>query len=202
MKIQTTPLMGALVIEPDIFEDQRGFFMESFQRLKYRTVGIAVNFVQDNISNSRYGAIRGLHYQYPQAQSKLIQVLAGEVFDVAVDIRLGSPSFGKWFGITLSGDNKRQFFIPKGFAHGFCVLSDSAIVQYKCDDYYAPQCEGGILWNDPQLAIGWPKVEPALLSEKDKSFPCLKEIHYENLPLYDDAEYFDVEDMAFGQADS
>ncbi|MGD9209637.1 MAG: dTDP-4-dehydrorhamnose 3,5-epimerase [Desulfobacteraceae bacterium] len=201
MKIQTTPLMGALVIEPDVFEDQRGFFMESFQKLKYKSIGVVANFVQDNISSSNYGTIRGLHYQYPQGQSKLVQVLAGEVFDVAVDIRLGSPSFGKWYGIHLSGENKRQFFIPKGFAHGFCVLSENAIVQYKCDDYYAPQCECGILWNDPQIAIGWPKVDSVVLSEKDKAYPVLKNIHYERLPLYDDAEYFDAEDFALGHTE-
>lgn len=166
-----------MVIEPDVFGDSRGYFMESFSLRKFRELtGLDIDFVQDNESKSSYGVVRGLHFQRPPyAQSKLVRVVQGRVLDVAVDLREGSPTYGKHFAIELSGDNHLQMFIPKGFAHGFAVLSDEAVFQYKCDEYYAPESEGAVAWDDPDLAIDWmlPK-EDIRLSEKDKSNPNLK----------------------------
>ena len=183
MKVWETALPGVLIIEPDVFEDRRGYFMETFQQKKYADAGIDCSFVQDNLSYSVFGTLRGLHYQNPHSQAKLVQVLMGEVFDVAVDIRCGSPTFGQWFGEYLSQMNKRQMFIPAGFAHGYSVVSETAIFSYKCSDFYAPDCEQGIVWSDPDLAIQWPVKEP-LLSEKDGGYFCLKDVPEELLPRY------------------
>jgi dTDP-4-dehydrorhamnose 3,5-epimerase len=171
------------IIEPAVFEDPRGYFLETFRKDRYAEKGIAIEFVQDNLSCSVKATLRGLHYQYPNAQAKLVQVLQGEVFDVAVDIRRGSPTFGRWTGVVLSEANKRQLFIPEGFAHGFCVMSATAVFTYKCSDYYAPRSEGGILWSDPDLAITWP-VDAPLLSDKDKTYSRLKDLPQEQLPPY------------------
>ena len=182
MRVTETALEGVKIIEPRIFRDDRGMFFESYQSRRYREkAGIDRDFVQDNVSFSTRGTLRGLHYQLPHMQAKLVQVLKGEVFDVAVDIRRGSPTFGKWVGVLLSHENCRQFFIPEGFAHGFCVTSETALFMYKCSDYYSPQSEGGILWSDPELAISWPVTEP-LLSKKDSEYFCLKDIPSERLP--------------------
>jgi dTDP-4-dehydrorhamnose 3,5-epimerase len=175
MKVIGTPIKGALILEPDVFKDKRGYFLETYQKKKYGDLGIDDDFVQDNLSFSVFGTLRGLHFQNPTAQTKLVQVLQGEVFDVAVDIRKGSPTFGQHVSVVLSSDNKRQFLIPKGFAHGFCVTSETAIFTYKCSDYYTPENEHGLLWNDPGIGIQWP-VEDPILSDKDKQYPCLKDI--------------------------
>ena len=170
MKIIKTPIEGLLVLEPKVFEDTRGYFLESFHQQRYHEAGITTDFVQDNESKSTRGVIRGLHYQLnPFAQAKLVRVIEGCVFDVAVDLRQESATFGKWFGVELSGNNKKQLFIPSGFAHGFSVLSETAVFSYKCDNYYSPQHERGILYNDPNLNIDWriPEAE-AVISEKDK----------------------------------
>ena len=183
MKILETSLKDVLIIEPDVFTDRRGFFMETFHQEKYREHGIDVAFVQDNLSYSVRGTMRGLHYQHPHDQAKLIQVLTGRVFDVAVDIRSGSPTFGQWTGLELDSESRRQIFIPEGFAHGFCVLSERAVVTYKCTDFYAPNDEGGIIWSDPYVGIQWPITDP-LLSEKDSKYPLLKDIPPDRLPPY------------------
>ena len=178
MKLKETGISGLIVIEPDVFGDSRGYFMESFSLRKFRELtGLDIDFVQDNESKSSYGVVRGLHFQRPpHAQSKLVRVVQGRVLDVAVDLREGSPTYGKHYAIELSGENHLQMFIPKGFAHGFAVLSDEAVFQYKCDEYYAPESEGAVAWDDPDLAIDWklPK-EDIRLSEKDKSHPNLKD---------------------------
>lgn len=183
MKIVNTPIAGVKIIEPKRFGDTRGFFFEAWHKKKYPEAGVTSHFVQDNCSMSRSGTVRGLHYQLTHPQAKLVQVLKGEVFDVAVDIRVGSPTFGQWVGVTLSEANGRQFFIPEGFAHGFCVISEEALFSYKCSDYYMPEDEGGVLWSDPSIGIEWPDVEP-VLSEKDKVYPCLAEIDPDRLPKY------------------
>lgn len=175
MKIIETPIPGLLIIEPRVFADERGYFFESFSELKFAKHGLTTKFVQDNESKSHYGVIRGLHYQLaPYAQAKLIRVVRGTVYDVAVDLRLGSPTFGQWYGVIVSASNKRQFFIPKGFAHGFSVLSEYAIFSYKCDDFYHPEADRGIRYDDPVLNIDWrlPK-ELAVISEKDKQHPLM-----------------------------
>ena len=182
MKVLSTSLEGVLVIEPSVFEDKRGFFMETYQQKKYRESGIDRDFVQDNLSYSVRRMLRGLHYQFPHAQAKLVQVITGEIYDVAVDIRRGSPTFGEWIGVHLSDKNKRQIYVPEGFAHGFCVLSETALFMYKCSDLYAPDCESGILWSDPDIGIEWP-VEKPLLSEKDSRFACLRDMPPERLPM-------------------
>ncbi len=181
MNVLTTSLEGVLIIEPNVFRDKRGIFMETYHKKRYRAKGIKTDFVQDNYSYSVRGTLRGLHYQFPNTQAKLVQAIQGEVFDVAVDIRRGSPNFGKWISVLLSDENKRQLFIPKGFAHGFSVLSDTAMFLYYCSDYYAPDSERGILWSDPELKIDWP-VENPLLSEKDSKFPCLRDVPSKHLP--------------------
>lgn len=172
MKVTPTDLPEVLLIEPKLHGDSRGFFYESFQSLRYAEAGILGTFVQDNHSRSVRSTLRGLHFQEPRAQGKLVQVLRGAVYDVAVDVRRGSPRFGKWVAIELSDASPNQLWIPPGFAHGFCVLSESADFFYKCTDYYAPETERSIAWNDPDLAIPWPVDEP-LLSAKDRSAPGL-----------------------------
>jgi dTDP-4-dehydrorhamnose 3,5-epimerase len=183
MKVLPTELDGVLVIEPTIFGDQRGFFLESFQKQRYRDAGIDIEFVQDNISFSVRHTLRGLHYQYPHGQAKLVQVLQGEIYDVAVDIRQGSPTFGRWTGVVLSEENRRQFFLPEGFAHGFCVMSATALFMYKCSAYYAPEEEGGICWDDPDLGIPWP-VQTPILSQRDSTFSALSGVASHRLPVY------------------
>jgi len=183
MRIVQTDLDGVVIVEPDVFGDQRGFFMELYNRKHYETHGITREFVQDNISCSCVDTLRGLHYQLKRPQAKLVQVVKGEVYDVAVDIRVGSPQFGKWVGIVLSETNKRQLFIPEGFAHGFSVMSDSALFLYKCSDFYDPLDEQGVLWSDPEFNIQWPVKNP-ILSDKDKAYKPLKDISDDNLPIY------------------
>jgi dTDP-4-dehydrorhamnose 3,5-epimerase len=179
MKVQATPIAGVFVFEPKVFGDARGFFMESFnQRAFEEAVGQSAHFVQDNHSRSAKGVLRGLHFQKaPHAQGKLVRVAAGAVFDVAVDIRPGSATFGQWFGAELSADNHRQMWIPPGLAHGFLVLSDTADFLYKTTDYYAPQAEGAVRWDDPDVGIAWPDVGGApQLSGKDAAAPALKDV--------------------------
>lgn len=183
MDVLKTEIDGVLVIAPKVFEDQRGFFMETFHRRRYEEAGIHEDFCQDNLSFSRKNTLRGLHYQFPHEQAKLLQVLEGEILDVAVDIRRGSPTFSRWVGVTLSDRDRRQMFIPKGFAHGFCVLSETALFSYKCSDFYARDCDRGVLWSDPSVGIQWP-VETPLLSVKDECLPLLKDIQPEHLPEY------------------
>lgn len=178
MKITKTALEGVVIIEPRVFVDTRGYFFESFSHKEFSQKVLDTRFVQDNESLSSYGVLRGLHFQkHPYAQAKLVRVVKGVILDVAVDIRKQSPTFGKYISIELSGENKRQLFIPRGFAHGLIVLSDSAIVNYKCDNHYYPESEGSILWNDPQLNIDWKlPINDIILSEKDKESPLLKDI--------------------------
>ena len=169
MKVSHSKLKGCAIIEPRVFGDERGFFLETFQTLRYeQEAGIDLAFVQDNHSRSARGVLRGLHFQRTKPQGKLVRVVRGKVFDVAVDIRNGSPTFGQWESIILSEDNKKQFWVPPGFAHGFVVLSDTADFEYKCTDYYDPSDEDSILWNDPDLDIPWPITNP-VLSTKDQS---------------------------------
>lgn len=175
MKIVPSAIPEVLLIEPDVFGDQRGFFLESWHREKYADQGLNVDFVQDNCSRSSYGVLRGLHYQLQQPQGKLVRVTSGAVFDVAVDIRKGSPTFRQWVGFELSDENFRQLYIPPGFAHGFLVLTESADFSYKCTDFYAPQFEHGILWNDPDIAIDWPQLPDYVISEKDQNNPTLEQ---------------------------
>lgn len=178
MEVIKTGIEGVVIIEPKIFGDERGYFFESFNAAEFaRKVGVNTVFVQDNESKSKYGVLRGLHFQKGEfAQSKLVRVVEGRVIDVAVDIRRGSPTFGKHVAVELSKDNKRQLFIPRGFAHGFAVLSEEAVFQYKCDNLYAPDHEGAIAWNDPKIGIDWQiRPEDAVLSEKDKKHPTLDE---------------------------
>ena len=177
MNIIKTPIDGLLVIEPQVFSDSRGYFVETYNEQRYREAGIDAQFVQDNQSCSSYGVVRGLHFQRPPySQAKLVCCTVGRVLDVAVDLRKASPTFGQWFGVELSDENKRQFFIPKGFAHGFSVLSDKAIFTYKCDTLYHPEADGGILLSDPDLAIDWQIPEEIrILSDKDKKHPILRD---------------------------
>lgn len=180
MKVVQTPLEGLLIIEPDVFKDARGYFYESYNEEKFKQIGIHATFVQDNESCSSYGVIRGLHYQVgPYAQAKLVRVVKGKVWDVAVDLRQDSSTFGQWFGVELDEESKRMMFIPRGFAHGFSVLSDVAIFAYKCDNFYHKDSERGILFNDPMINIDW-KITPekALLSEKDKQLPLFQQAIY------------------------
>lgn len=183
MKVVETRLPGVLIVEPRVFGDARGFFLETWSRTRYGAAGVEGDFCQDNVSFSCHGTLRGLHYQHPHAQDKLVYVLQGEIFDVAVDIRRGSPTFGQWDGALLSAENHRQIFVPKGFAHGFCVTGETALVAYKCTDTYHPEAEGGILWNDPDIGIHWPLAD-VLLSEKDARAPRLRDVPPERLPAY------------------
>lgn len=177
MEIIKTNIEGVVIIEPRIFKDDRGYFFESFSQREFEEKVCKTTFVQDNESKSSYGVLRGLHFQKPPlAQSKLVRVIKGVVLDVAVDIRKGSPTFGQYVSVELTGENHRQFFIPRGFAHGFSVLSEEVIFQYKCDNFYSPQSEGAIAWNDPDLNIDWRiPAEKVVLSEKDSKHPRLKD---------------------------
>lgn len=180
MEVRNTPIDGVVIIEPRIFRDGRGYFFESFSERDFSSLVREVNFVQDNESRSSYGVVRGLHFQKPPfSQSKLVRVVSGRVLDVAVDIRRGSPTFGRHVAVELSGENHLQFFIPRGFAHGFAVLSDEAVFQYKCDSFYAPQSEGAIAWDDPDLGIDW-RIPPdkVVLSEKDRCHSRLSDAEW------------------------
>jgi dTDP-4-dehydrorhamnose 3,5-epimerase len=181
MRLNETSLPGALVIEPQVFGDSRGFFYESYNEARFAEAGIHAHFVQTNVSRSTKGVLRGLHYQWPNPQGKLVSVLEGEVFDVAVDIRRDSPHFGQWTGTMLTADNKRHFWIPEGFAHGFCVLSDYATFSYQCTALYDRESDAGIRWNDEDIGIDWPIAQP-LLSEKDAKAPRLKDVPRSRLP--------------------
>ncbi len=181
MKVEKTKLSGVLVLEPDVYEDDRGYFLETWSQKRYAEAGIPEGLVQDNLSMSRKGVLRGLHLQHPHGQGKLVQVMVGEVFDVAVDVRVGSPTYGQWLGAVLSATNKRQVYIPPGFAHGFSVLSEQALFAYKCTDFYRRDAELGIRWDDPDIGIEWPGPAP-LLSPKDAEFPRLSEIDPARLP--------------------
>ena len=183
MIITPTNLPEVLVVEPKVWGDARGFFFESHHERKYLEAGIDARFVQDNHSRSRRGTLRGLHFQITRPQGKLCRVVSGEVFDVAVDIRVGSPTFGAWTGVTLSAENKRQFWVPPDFAHGFVVTGETALFSYKCTDYYAPEYDGSVLWNDPEIGIEWP-VERPTLSDKDRAALPLNEMPEETLPRY------------------
>jgi dTDP-4-dehydrorhamnose 3,5-epimerase len=183
MELMETPIPGLLVIQPKVFGDERGYFLETYSAARYAQAGIPANFVQDNVSFSSRGILRGLHFQNPGTQGKLVTVLQGEVFDVAVDVRYGSPTFGQWYGLFLSGESKRQFWVPAGFAHGFVVTSESALFSYKCDAYYQPQSEFSILWNDPDIGIQWP-IERPQLSAKDERGRRLRDIQSVDLPQY------------------
>jgi len=184
MKISATKLPGVLLIEPAVYGDARGFFMETWHQKRYAAAGLPASFVQDNLSFSRKGTLRGLHFQHPHAQGKLVFVLQGEVYDVAVDIRDGSPTFGQWVGVTLSADHKHQLYIPAGFAHGFCVTSETALFAYKCTGFYNPRAEGGIAWNDPDIGIDWP-IDTPVLSEKDRNYARLQDLPPGRLPQYE-----------------
>jgi len=181
MNVKETKLPGVLVLEPDVFSDERGFFLETWNRTRYENAGIQGPFVQDNASFSKKGVLRGLHFQYPQSQGKLVQVLSGQVVDVAVDIRVGSPTFGQWISEVLSDANHRQMYIPPGFAHGYYVTSETAVFSYKCTDFYNPATESGIIWNDPDLKIKWPMKEP-IVSPKDADYSRLKDFPIDKLP--------------------
>ena len=183
MKTIETDLPGCLILEPQVFGDARGFFYESFNRDKLSGIGLEVDFAQGNVSSSTRGVLRGLHYQWPRPQGKLVSVLEGEVWDVAVDIRRGSPAFGKWFGLELSDANKRMLWIPPGFAHGFCALEDGSDLVYKCTTLYDAPSDRSILWNDPEIGIEWPIREP-VLSGKDAAAPRLAEASV--LPIFVD----------------
>ena len=183
MNVVETDLPGVLILEPKVFGDDRGFFMETWNGRRYEDLGIPNDFVQDNLSFSAHGVLRGLHFQNPKPQGKLVSVLRGEVFDVAVDIRTGSPTYGRWTGVTLSAENRRQFWVPPDFAHGFVVTGEDALFSYKCTDYYAPDHDGSVLWNDPEIGIRWP-IEAPTLSGKDGSAPPLAEMPEGSLPVY------------------
>lgn len=183
MKILPTALEGVLVVEPNVLRDARGFFLETWQAARYREAGIALPFVQDNLSRSRRGTLRGLHLQHPRDQGKLVGVPLGRVLDVAVDVRIGSPTFGRHVAVELSDESHRQLWIPPGFAHGFQVLSDEALFAYKCTDLYDPTCELGVRWDDPDLGIVWP-VESPTVSAKDAALPRLSEIDRARFPRY------------------
>lgn len=175
MNFIKTEIEGLYILEPKVFGDNRGYFMECYNENVFKAAGLHYNFVQDNESKSKKGVLRGLHFQKKYPQAKLVRVLEGEVFDVAVDLRKNSPTYGKWVGVVLSSENKRQFMVPRGFAHGYLVLSDTATFAYKCDEFYHPEDEGGIMWNDPVVNVNWPTDGEVILSEKDKKHPSLAE---------------------------
>jgi dTDP-4-dehydrorhamnose 3,5-epimerase len=183
VKFVTTDLPGVMLVEPTVYEDPRGWFMESYHRERFVEAGLVERLVQDNHSRSVRGTLRGLHFQYPRGQVKLVRVVRGEVFDACVDVRRGSPTFGRAFWTVLSDENRRQMWIPAGFAHGFCVLSETADFVYKCSDFYSAADDRGILWNDPSLGIPWPVQDP-LVSEKDARLPRLADVTFE-LPPYE-----------------
>ena len=173
-----TKLDGVYIIEVKAYKDDRGYFMETYKESDFKDAGLNYTFVQDNQSSSGKGVLRGLHFEKKHPQAKLVRVLSGEVFDVAVDLRKGSKTYGQWVGEILSGENRRLMMIPKGFAHGFLVLSDIAVFEYKCDDFYHPEDEGGIIWNDPDIAIEWPEIGSVVLSEKDRKRPTLSDCRF------------------------
>lgn len=183
MIVEETGLPGVLLITPKVFGDARGCFFETWNRRRFQDAGLELDFVQDNVSLSRRGILRGLHFQNPNSQGKLVQALYGEVFDVAVDIRRGSPTFGRWFGSNLSGENRRQLFVPAGFAHGFCVTSETALFAYKCTDFYDPSNEFTLRWDDPEIGIDWPVTAPEL-STKDAAGLNLAAFPIDRLPVY------------------
>jgi dTDP-4-dehydrorhamnose 3,5-epimerase len=183
MKVTATELPGVLRVEPRVFRDDRGYFLETWSAERYAAAGNPPAFVQDNVSSSRKGVVRGLHFQHPHGQAKLVSVLRGEVFDVAVDVRAGSPTFGRWVGMRLSAESAVQMFIPAGFAHGFAVLSDEALFSYKCTAPYRPDAERTLLWNDPRVGVRWPVDEP-LLSGKDLEGASLDELASAGLPRF------------------
>lgn len=183
MKLIASSLPGCTLIEPAVFGDSRGFFFETWNAERFADQGLPGNFVQSNVSSSERGVLRGLHYQWPRPQGKLVTVLQGEVYDVAVDIRRGSPTFGRWEAFILSGQNRRQLWIPPGFAHGFAVLSDTALFNYLCTDVYVKEVDAAIRWNDADLAVDWPITAPTL-SAKDQQAPFLKDISEDRLPVY------------------
>lgn len=187
MKVIETEIPGALVIEPRVFGDARGFFLETWQRERYAAAGIDADLVQDNMSYSCRGVLRGLHIQHPFAQGKLVQVAQGEVFDVAVDLRRSSPWFGRWVGVMLSAENKRQFWVPPGFAHGFLVVSEDALFTYKCSETYHPETELSVRWDDPDIGIEWPLNGAPALSARDRDAPLLRDVPAERLPIYSEA---------------
>ena len=182
MTVRTTRLPGVLVVEPRVFGDDRGFFLERFHAERYAEAGIDAAFVQDNHSRSERGVVRGLHFQRRHPQGKLVEVARGRVWDVVVDLRRGSPTFGAWQGYELSDETHRQLWVPPGFAHGFAVLSDTADVLYKCTDVYRPDDEGGVAWDDPEIGIAWPDLDPVRLSEKDRALPALSALGPDDLP--------------------
>ena len=183
MRIAATSLPGVLLVEPQAFGDERGYFMETFSASRYAESGIAGPFVQDNLSRSRRGVLRGIHFQHPYAQAKLVSVLEGEVFDVAVDLRVGSPTFGRWHAELLSAENRRQLFVPEGFGHAFAVTSDRALFSYKCTEYYHPECERTIRWDDARIGIAWPMADVEL-STKDRAGLALDALSHDSLPRY------------------
>lgn len=183
MKVIHTRLPGCAVIEPRVFGDDRGFFFETWNAERFAEQGLPTHFVQSNVSSSSKGVLRGLHYQWPRPQGKLVSVLEGEVYDVAVDIRRGSPTFGQWEAVVLSAENRKQFWIPEGFAHGFAVLSEKALFHYLCTDVYVAEADAGIRWNDADIAVDWPISAP-ILSTKDEKVPFLKDIAEDRLPVY------------------
>jgi dTDP-4-dehydrorhamnose 3,5-epimerase len=180
MNVYSCELKALVVVEPKVFGDARGFFMETWHQERYCQHGLGADFVQDNLSFSRRRTLRGLHFQNPNPQAKLLQVLQGEVFDVGVDLRRSSPTFGRWHGLVLSSENKRQFYVPPGFAHGFAVLSETALIQYKCSALYSPKDELGVRWDDPDIGIQWPLKDP-LLSERDAKAPRLRDLPADRL---------------------
>jgi len=184
MNVIATDIPDLLIVEPKIHGDARGFFLETWQQQRYAEHGIDENFVQDNLAYSKHGVLRGLHLQYPYPQGKLVQVIQGAVFDVAVDVRRGSPWFGRWVGCWLSAENKRQFWVPKGFAHGYLVVGEDALFNYKCSDCYHPETQFSVRWDDPDLAIDWPLPAAPTLSPADAAAPRLAEIDPERLPRY------------------
>lgn len=181
-----TKIDGVYIVEPKVFGDNRGYFMETYNKEHFAEAGLNMTFVQDNESKSSKGVLRGLHFQRKHSQGKLVRVTKGEVFDVAVDLRYGSPTYGMWEGVILSEENKKQFYIPEGFAHGFLVLSDEAVFNYKCTDFYSPEYDGGVMWNDPDINIKWPldNIEEIILSDKDKNHPNLKDLDLKEYPDY------------------
>lgn len=186
MRLIETSLPGCVVIEPRVFGDERGWFYESWNRERFSAQGLPMQFVQSNVSRSARSVLRGLHYQWPNPQGKLVSVLDGEVWDVAVDIRRGSPNFGQWVAVTLSGENKRHLWIPEGFAHGFVVLSASAVFSYLCTSVYDASADASIRWDDPQIGVQWPAEEP-LLSPKDLAAPFLADLPARRLPVFAEA---------------
>lgn len=187
MKVERGTLEGVLLFEPKVHGDERGFFVETYNAARYAEAGLPDAFVQDNVSRSAKGVLRGLHLQHPQGQGKLVQVLDGAVYDVAVDVRVGSPTFGRWMGVHLDSTRKNQIYVPVGFAHGFCVTSDHALLSYKCTDLYAPDHELGVAWNDPGLSIDWPLEGEPTVSGRDQAHPRLRDIPRDRLPRYEAA---------------